>query len=54
MKMDWSEVGCGYVLYAWDHSEGIVIGLNSKREQEISSSYLGELPGFVLGLAKHQ
>lgn len=49
IKEDWSSQGMGYMLYAGDLADGVVVGMGSRGEgNEPASSYLGELRGVCL------
>lgn len=48
LKVDWSRLGMGCILYAEDPKDGVIVGVRSKGAQfDHSSSYLGELTGVI-------
>lgn len=51
LMVDWSTKGVGYALFAGHLRQAILVGINSKEFQEdVSSSFLGELKGLVWAL----
>ena len=51
LYVDWSGVGTGYALFSGPMSEGLLIGINSRRETNSAvSSMLGELRGLCWAL----
>ena len=51
LYVDWSGVGTGYALFSGPMSEGLLIGINSRREANGTvSSMLGELRGLCWAL----
>lgn len=48
LKLDWSHLGVGYVLYTGEPIYGLVVGLVSKGAMnDPFSSYMGEFSGVV-------
>lgn len=43
LKVDWSKKGFGYILYAGNPEEGVLVELNSEGSLEDTNSFLGEL-----------